>query len=437
MARRTSIQRRVDFSERWNLHIDTALKRFGARRSPAFNKLFAFGNVAFDVVDSLRERRWPQDIGRAYLTAISGRERLRQNPDYRGYWFDEDRNALVGLHIGADLNYFDGRFYLIENNINPAMQADRRQLYSEKIDPVLKGLAELALRRGFREVFLYSRVWTSGQLTEIALASKAYGIPISPLQTPSSFERVTSIPQVVQMPDPLPRNSLHVLFSVVFMTPLMHFVHDKGLVQDWYSRQVDKADGLLASVDWSHNVFVPPDYGDIWPNLVVKLAEIDRGKAVVMGRFDTEDEIREAIGLPEGSTGIPAVFKDTIKWGMPSLFRRPLRVLFQGFVPGDVIDGRLISIRMHSFVSPVEDVMLSAHCRLAGQPLQEKLENGLIAAHDAYVIKGATALRWARLGEDMESKLSQVAVEFGGLLKNAVSEVFDTCPDDRRDCDKN
>ncbi|MBW4709178.1 hypothetical protein KX928_15405 [Roseobacter sp. YSTF-M11] len=425
-----SIARRVDLAQAWRERLDVPLMRFGLTRGGWGKHLFRAGNFLNDLLQGAGAGHWPQHPGRAHLAALQTDLRFREKPVYRNYWHDPERNALIGLHLGIDLNRFDGRYYLIENNIGPAMREMRRAIYPEPIDPVLSGLAEVADEHGFRTITLYARRWSEAQLEEVRLASVELGVQIEPVQSYGTLPPIPGVRLVSRMPDPLPRDSLHVIYRPVFMTPMMHWVHDKELVQVWYSRLVDSIDTRLATVEWGRSLFIPPHRGDRWPNLVVKLAEIDKGRAVVIGRFDTEAEARAALGLPDSGEAVPDVFRDVAGNWLLGLFDGKRRVNYQGFAPAEIVEGRLRSIRLHGFVSPLGNRFLSAHGLIAGQELPETLENGLLGKHDAFVLKRATALRFERLGDAVEEELVQVTKDFGQIMGRAIRERFDVTPND-------
>ena len=420
-----STRRRLEFAGAWRALLDIPLTRLGLTRGGWAKRVYGAGNVLYDLLEGAFTVQWPRHPGRAHLAALQSNMRLSEKPRFRTYWHDETRNALIGLHLGIDLNSFEGKYYLIENNIGPAMREVRRAIYPEAIDPVLSGLAAFAREHGFRTITLYGRRWSSEQIEEVRSASEEFGIPMEPVQSFGTLPRIPSIRTAARMPDPLPEDSLHVIYYPVYMTPLMHWIHDKELVQVWYSRLVDSIETRLATVEWGQSLFIPPHRGDRWPNLVVKLAEVDKGRAVVVGRFDTEAEARTALGLPASGDAVPAVFDGIAGGRLTGLFGGKRRVNYQGFAPSEIVEGRLRTIRLHGFVSPIGSRFLSAHGVVAGQELPETIENGLLGKHDAYVLKRATSLRLERLGEEIEAELAQVTEDFGQILNRAVRERFE------------
>jgi hypothetical protein len=305
------------------------------------------------------------------------------------------------------------------------MREVRRALYQERIDPVLTGLVDLARRHDFREITLYGRNWSREQADEIRLASEELGLPIHAVQTLSAGNSLASLNVRAALPDPLPHNSLHVLFSPVHMTPAMYWINDKELVQAWYSDLVQSTESRLRTLRWSRELFIPDHRPGSWPNLVVKLSDVDKGRAVAMGRFDTLEEARDALGLTHGNSKAPRVFENVTGGQFRRLVTGEPRVIYQEYIPSDVVEGRLRSIRMHAFMSPLEDRMLSAHGFVAGQLLPESLENGLLKTRDAFVVKRATALRLERLEDETENELGQVAIDFGQMVRTAIASRFD------------
>ena len=107
-----SLHRRLWFAEWSRYRFDSLRGRLGFARHPLLRDAPLFGaTIAFDLVEAFRTLGRFQHIGRARLDGLSGFQRLPQFPYYRGYWYDPGRHALVGMHLGLDLNYHAGKYY--------------------------------------------------------------------------------------------------------------------------------------------------------------------------------------------------------------------------------------------------------------------------------------------------------------------------------------
>ena len=87
---------------------------------------------------------------------------------------------------------------------------------------------------------------------------------------------------MASLPVPLQPRTLYVVFSPAnWLTPLVHFVHNKTCVTQWLSAALadaPDAPGRLACVPSFDRLVVPEPAGERWPNLVVKLADFDKAQ---------------------------------------------------------------------------------------------------------------------------------------------------------------
>ena len=91
----------------------------------------------------------------------------------------------------------------------------------------------------------------------------------------------------------------------------------------------------LACIPTFDRFVIPPQMPDErWPNLVVKLSDADKAKAVAMGRFETEDDARRALQLDGRADAIPGIFGMTLPHRLlNALLPGKTRVLYQPFIP--------------------------------------------------------------------------------------------------------
>ncbi len=438
-ANRASLERRLRFLASWRNRIDGVSMRLGQRRSALSEFAFTAGTVVYDLVETVRMGSRPDRIGRAYLDAIAAPVRLPQDPRYRGYWYDPERHSLVGLPIGLDLHHRDGVFHVIESNIAPGMSRERRSVYSTEIDPLLTPLAEMARRLDFETLVLCRRHWSATDMDELARAEREFGVRIIG-KTVHSDERGTgsAADAIGALPEPLSPRTFYVLLSPIFMTPLIHFLNDKSAVGEWLPKAITAACGSsspILSVPTYVQLTLPDKLTDTrWPNLVVKLAAADRGRGIVMGRFETEEDARRHLGMAPGDT----TGRDDIPRVLATRRSRLLgmnpaqRVIYQPYVPPSLVkehDGdRGCVIRMHVLISPLADAFLSAHGKVGSKPIPDHLPVGIITDHRPFVVNLGSSDHYIRLDEQVEAELREAALAYGKAARSALSGKFETAP---------
>jgi hypothetical protein len=343
--------------------------------------------------------------GQAKLQAAS---RLPQHAPYLGYWYDPNINALVGLHVGVDLHRYGGRYHAVETNLGPTLRPQRRALYDRRLDPIISALVSAASDRGFERLeFVRKPEWCQSYLDEFELASRQSGLQVHGL---------------TELPENLSANTIYVMDTQRSL--LSQFVHDKYWSAKWLKETIDaEADRikLLASVPTFDHVVLPEDSGDTgWPNLVIKLSNVDRGEAVLFGRFRSREHARQALRNLRFSSGAFGV-----KW-RHQLFHR---TIYQPFVRPEVLDNRPRCIRLHSFVSPLFSAFLSAHVRVGRMELPSHVVEGLIDRNNPFLASfSAGAATYARVESRVEEELRVVAEEFGRVANLAINRKFQTAP---------
>jgi hypothetical protein len=281
--------------------------------------------------------------------ALKGFDQLPQHSASRSYWHDPTRHALVGLHLGIDLHRHDGRYHVLETNLGAMLRPERRELYDAPLDPIISGLVGEAKSRGFERLVFLSRGSFDRYKKEFQFASGQSGLEVSSLNQSTPPERFSA-------------NTMYVAHDL-FSSPICTFVHDKYWSAKWLKETIDsQADRLrlLTYVPTFDHLVLPEEPSNPGrPNLVIKLSSKDRGEAVVFGRFRSREEAKEALQLPKHNLrAMPGVFN--IKWHN-RLFSK---TIYQTFVEPEVLDNRPSTIRLHSFVSPIFDIFLSAHARI-------------------------------------------------------------------------
>jgi hypothetical protein len=424
-----SLRRRLAFCEAARPRVDALVGSLrGRARRRAHDLLLTMACVAFDVAEVVRRGGGVGRIGQPVLAALEDDVRLPQFPGSRSYWYDGERHALVGLHLGVDINRHDGRCYVIECNLGAAVRPSRRAIYDMPLDPFISEAVEIAREAGFQRIIFHANGWSAAYQEEFRVATRQSGIEVL-AGGPASPGASTGRP-MPSIPDPLPRNTMIVVFPSLG-TPLSRFVHDKGEVARWLRESIEATPAIrhLAFVPTFDEPVIPDEPADPrWPNLVVKLANKDQGRFVAMGRFRNAEEAMAVLGM-RSSRDVPAVFKvRRLDRALNRVLPR-LRPIFQQFVPPEVVDGRARKVRLHVFLSPLVDRFLSAHATVAASDLPLDLQPGRLDDSGGFNVSySGNGRQYLRLDDADERTLREVAREFGMVARTALTRKFETGP---------
>ena len=434
-----SIFRRLRRADAWRYQLDRMHAAVGRHRITGLSGgLRLAGDIAMDLVESVRMRRLVPYHGQPHLAALDARIRLPQDPRYRYYWHDSSTHSMVGMHVGIDLHRYNGKYYAIESNLNAAMMPGRRELYGSDGEPVFLGLATAARAHGFEAIVLVKRTWPPDQLDDLKRAGREVGIEaIAANFAALDTKGQRPVNPMVALPEQLRPRTMYVLFCSLGKIPLVHFTHNKAAVVQWLAEALAEADpppSRLAIVPTADHLVVPDPPPGPWPNLVVKLADVDKGGAVAMGRFSTEEEARHGLGLEGGRGSLPRVFRRGLEQKvLQALSPGGARVLYQPFIPPEIVRGRTRRIRLHVLISPLASQYLSAHGVVAGVDLPERAPRGLVEDNRAYMINIFGGGWFCRLEPQVEADLQDVGREYGQLAALAIRKRFVTSPEDGLD----
>jgi hypothetical protein len=298
----------------------------------------------------------------------------------------------------------------------------------------------MARRLDFDTLVLCRRRWSASDLEELARAEREFGVRIVGKTVHSDERGPGSAADAIRaLPEPLSPRTFYVLLSPIFMTPLIHFLNDKSVVGEWLPKAIAAACGSsspISSVPTYLQLTLPDKLTDTrWPNLVAKLAAADRGRGIVMGRFESEEDARRHLGMaPLGD----ATGKDEVPHVLATPRSRVLgisptqRVIYQPYVPPSVVkehDGdRGCVIRMHVLISPLADAFLSAHAKVGSKSIPDYLPVGIVADHRPFVVNLGSSDRYIRLDEQVEAELSEAALAYGKAARSALRGKFETAP---------
>jgi hypothetical protein len=335
------------------------------------------------------------------------------------------------MHIGVDMIRHAGRFYINEVNLDAAMRPERRALYAADIDPVISGICRAAQARRFGRVVLCGGRWRESYRKEAGRAAEQFGMDVSLASTrPQQREGVMSLPG---LPVPLAEDTLYIVFSGRH-TPLDYLVHDKFASATWLSTFADQSgagDGLVSGIAASVELFVPDtDPSDPWPNLVAKLAGMDRGRFVLFGKFRDERDARKTLGLRRDG-GLPDAFGQSAFEKLQTRILRLGPVLYQAYIRPDLDAAcRIQTYRMHMLVSPVVNSFLSVHAIGSAKPVPDHLPFGVVTDAAPYITSFSLGARYRVVDEETSASLQSASERIGVTLHSALTGKFATGPGD-------
>jgi len=431
LAEAASIERRLRFASWSRASLQQSFHRMGlhkiARRLG--NTPYSAADLLYDLVEWPRSRFRLSHPGQVSIAALSAPIRLSQVPRHRGYWYDPQKHALIGMHLGLDLVQNQGKYYLIEANLGAALRPERRSLYCSKLDPFICELLDLATRHDFKKIVLHRARWTEEYLKEFELAQVESGIEIIGTSGPITAPRAPH--HMIALPEELQENTIYVFFSGQ-STPLSLFFHDKLWSGRWLQETIDAHPSeaeLLTYVPTYDKLTLPTELQDpLWPNLVIKLANGDKGEYVLMGRFRSEAHALSELRL-DGPEDIPGVFDISYRDRTLNRLFPWLQAIYQPYIPPEIVDGAIRKVRLHLFISPLANQFHSAHHTITTQPIPQAAPAGLIKDAGPYTVSFSSfAGRYVKAEGTAETELRRVAQEYGQIANMAVREKFISTP---------
>lgn len=378
--------------------------------------------TTFDLIECIRAGRWLACVGQARQAIDSVAAPIPQHPRYRGYWHDPSRNAMVGMVLGLDLIQSSGRYYLLEMNLDAGLLPGRRALYAERIDPLITEIVAFAKGHGFRRVVAYARQWSAEQAAEFIGAGRAAGVEV----TPACFSFVSSpgAEPLAALPDVLEQDTLYLVFSSRH-SPLDYYIHDKLCFARWFEAGVRASgDGLARFIPTYTRLTIPPLHPDSrWPNLVVKLADFDKGQYVLMARVRDEAEARAALGQ-DRPVALPRAFRMSPMMRLGNFLTHRGHVIYQPFIPPDIDgDGQIGRLRLMLLVSPLGSRFLSVHAAVSSPP-DTPLAFGTATRDTTLLFTGLSGTPRKRVEPRTKEEAAAAAAEIGRIIDHAVRAKF-------------
>jgi hypothetical protein len=421
-----SLRRRILFAGSAYYASHSLFARFGLRPG-SFHRWFSpfLARSLFDGVEMLRLCGSVPCPGQVHAVAAKVSERLPQHPRFRGYWYDKENHSLVGMFLGIDAIRHNGRYHIIECNLNAAMRPERRAMYPEHIDPYVTKLAELAAANGFERVVACRDNWHDSAYEDFQRASEHYGVEFAAVSHPL-YDRTARVP-MIGLPQPLQPRTIYVVFAHQ-RTPLSHFLHNKAANAAWLPDAITSQLGpesLVAGIPSYDRPTLPGvPTAPNWPNLVIKLASGDEGKFVAMGRFATVEDAHRALHL-RATGDIPSVFKLGRVYRTASALTAEQKVIYQPFIPPEINNGFARTFRINVFISPLLNSYLSGHGIISCAAAPELLPFGLVQDIRPFLTSFSHGASYERPEPQVETELEKFARDFGIVADHAIKDRFE------------
>ena len=245
----------------------------------------ASAQLVFDLVEFLRAREKISRPGRVHEAAFGAPVRLPQHPRYLGYWYDEARHVLIGMHLGLDINHSDGKYHIVECNTHPALKPERRGIYPDSFDPIIGGLVSVPSASASRGLS------STGRERGRRSTSTSSSTPRAPAASSSSVRASLRSPDQAShraLAGPAPaeddlRRELEPRDADLPVHARQGPRRTMARGNPGAGRRSRRETGLHPHVRSTGHP--QPAERAVLANLVVKLANLDGGEFVAMGRF--------------------------------------------------------------------------------------------------------------------------------------------------------
>lgn len=331
---------------------------------PRLDDLFAW--IDFD----------PRDLAVCYARKIP------QDPPYRGYWHDPERNITIARLVGIDLQPSENGTYLIESNSNPGLDM-RRSAAFRRHDPLAENLFHFAAERKYRRVLVAANNADGiNPLLEkhFQVAAHRYGIEL----VIQNLHNVADnrYPRGWRLPTDLADGTL-VLRIRRFYTAMDRILGSK---QATY-----RALECYAAASNDPELKVPafglqPVLGDVdsdepFPNLVYKLPDLGQQRGVIFFKVKNPQDAHAML-----AAGLRKRLSEGL---LDRLVQKTCRTpgLFQAYIRPRLLPGRrAYKVRALLLLSPVGHRMLAAHAHDSRIPVPDRLPFGLVEDPRPYLV---------------------------------------------------
>jgi hypothetical protein len=418
----SSLQRRLFFAADTTFALQSS-RCVLARSNTALRAAELCSQLIFDAIESARARRVVPSFGRPTIHVPEAGQKVAQHPRYRTYYQDSARNAVVGMHLGVDFIFSNGKLFPVDINLNAALRPERRRVYRASFDPFLQSLREVALRTGRRKVVCYAETWGSEYLAEFSGLSELGGVQFEGVSRVSNPPEHTSA--TPSLCPELEEDCLYVVFHYQH-SALDHFVTNQRCTSRWLAELIaagGTATSSLGTVDAFGSLKdAAINTSSTLPNVVIKLGGGWSGDLVRMLRLDE---------------GLLNTYKQKTDSELRSLFRlsaarrlkgwigRHHELVFQRFVPPSTDEaGRAWIIRAHMLVAPGLTTLLSCHGVVSDTPLPKTVPIGVVTNDSAFVVNFSRGAHYGNCSTDETVKVALACEQLGSVVHLAISNHF-------------
>jgi hypothetical protein len=395
---------------------------------------FGFGALprhVFPPAQRLRIRLFPgkdparQRLASMYRSAIDPMHALelvsgmRQQLPFMGFGRDKRSNCTYGFVVGLDLLQSDDGVVFIESNSNVG-QSDHWLLDYDR-NPFTDNMLAFAKATGHRRVRVINndRGLHPIQVRQYRESMERIGIDVEVIE-PASIP-MTSRPRSATVPLDRPSDTLTV--RIRNFRSLSYFLTDDKRRVPVTLRDYFRERGIAGMVfpgledDWISNVRW---HSGRFPNLVSKLADVDRGVGVVF--LKARDQAHAEVLVQ----GLERHRRTGGLLGRLVRRRSSGRHLLQPYLITRVFDGRyLANFRTNVLITPLGCRVLSIVRLRTTVPLPEHLDFGVVADPMPFLANGAGDAVDEVPSKDEVEQITPLATHVGNALAESIKKHFD------------
>lgn len=411
------IEQRVDFmalsGKRFDQFSIAIRKHLGIGQKYSYQRIpDKLMHYLYDFALKMRFDSKIQNVGNAYETLINHNDRFVQHPLHRGFFYDQQKHALVGTATGIDINVSNGKHHIIELNRSIGILEVIRPIYQTKYSPEIYSIVAFAKKHKFKKVYvMYSRLHLYRK--ECIDASREFEVQLIPVSYPwVEFDKEHY--RDYFMPEELEPETLYMRLEPGY-SPIMLYLSDKFISYKWLNEVFSKnpsAYNLVNIPGTSDCLRINPDnYTERWPTTVIKLSGKMQGQAICMIKAKTDREAMDALKI-NSPYEVPSVFSASVSEKIvDKLFGQDKTLVYQDFVPPSLKNGMAGRIRLNIFANPLESFSMSDYYMWTVFKTPDKCPDGLIANPEPYVVNWKFSGRKAQfvLLTDEERELTDAA----------------------------
>lgn len=420
----------------YHCHLDTINKRilFAGTFKHIIFKLFnrlikntdfyriteAVGQYHYDLLQSICCKQVVKYFGTPNLLAAETERNIIQHPKYRSFYYDKNKNSVIGMHLGVDFIKNNNKFFPVDINLKADLSLNRRSIYKDEIDPILLNLQRIAIENNFKKIYCFADYWSRNYVREFESVNKkglVRFVPATPHKTKNS-----SLKKMLALPEQLEENSMYLIFEPQH-GPVDFYLTNHAYTNFWLDNYLKKNEfksSILSSIDSYTNIMdiKLKNIGKL-PNLVVKLSGGGSAKYVKILKVDDASKLNEKDLLSYFNLSA----YDKLKF----FFGKHQKLIYQKFIPPEVNStGCAQIIRSHLLVTPKVTSMLSCHRIVSNTTVPDNIESGLMQNDDALIVNFAKNSHYEIIDAAELNKIKEASQQLCTLIDRVLSEKFIT-----------